>query len=239
MVSAAAPVGLGCRRDVAEPGLCCASVADLIDPAAAAFAANHTTPFVGPLAAAAGWTARNTVYPEMMAGLPEARLLESLIVIGGARRVLEVGTFTGVGALTMAAAVGEHGRVVTLEVDVETAEIARRHFAAHPAGDRIELVVGPALESLQRLEGPFDLAWIDAAKSEYPAYYDAIVDRLSPRGVIVADNLFRDGDTLDRANADVGTIAMRRFAARVQDDDRVDNVLLTVGDGMLLAWRKP
>ncbi|MGH2910136.1 MAG: O-methyltransferase [Solirubrobacteraceae bacterium] len=214
-------------------------MADLIDPAAAAFAADHTTPFAGPLAAAAGWTARNTVYPQMMAGLPEARLLEALIVIGGARRVLEVGTFTGVGALTMAAAVGEHGRVVTLEVDVETAEIARRHFAAHPAGDRIELIVGPALESLERLEGPFDLAWIDAAKSEYPAYYEAIVDRLSPRGVIVADNLFRDGATLDRANADVGTIAMRTFAARVQEDDRVDNVLLTVGDGMLLAWRKP
>ena len=101
------------------------------------------------------------------------------------------------------------------------------------------MVVGPALESLQRLEGPFDLAWIDAAKSEYPAYYEAIVDKLSPRGVIVADNLFRDGDTLDQASADAGTIAMRAFATRVQDDERVDNVLLTVGDGMLLAWRKP
>lgn len=212
---------------------------DLIDPAAAAFAADHTTPFVGPVAAAAGWTARNTAYPQMMAGLPEARLLEALIAVGGARRVLEVGTFTGVGALTMAAAVGEGGRVVTLEVDVDTAEIARRHFAAHPAGDRIELVVGPALESLQQLEGPFDLAWIDAAKSEYPDCYEAIVDRLSPRGVIVADNLFRSGDTLDPASADAGTIAMRTFAARVQEDDRVDNVLLTVGDGMLLAWRRP
>jgi caffeoyl-CoA O-methyltransferase len=214
-------------------------MADLIDPAAAGFAAECTTPFAGPVAAAAEWTAHNAAYPQMMAGLPEARLLEALIVIGDARRVLEVGTFTGVGTLTMAAAMGEHGKVVTLEVDVNTAEIARRHFAAHPAGDRIELVVGPALESLQRLEGPFDLAWIDAAKSEYPAYYEAIVDKLAPRGVIVADNLFRDGDTLDRANADVGTIAMRRFAARVQEDDRVDNVLLTVGDGMLLAWRKP
>lgn len=211
----------------------------LIDPAAVAFAADHTTPFAGPLADAAVWTARNTAYPQMMAGLPEARLLEALIVIGGARRVLEVGTFTGVGALTMAAAVGEHGRVVTLEVDVETAEVARRHFAADPAGDRIELVVGPALESLQRLHGPFDLAWIDAAKSEYPAYFEAIVDKLSARGVIVADNLFRDGDTLDRASADAGTVAMRTFAARVQEDGRVDNVLLTVGDGMLLAWRKP
>lgn len=214
-------------------------MSDLIDPAAAAFAADHTTPFAGPLAAAAGWTAGNTSYPEMMAGLPEARLLEALIVIGRARRVLEVGTFTGVGALTMAAAVGEGGSVITLEVDAKAAEIARRHFAAHPAGDRIELVLGPALESLQRLDGPFDLAWIDAAKAEYPAYYEAIVDRLSPRGVIVADNLFRNGGTLDHANTDAGTIAMRTFAASVQEDERVDNVLLTVGDGMLLAWRKP
>ncbi|HLI59035.1 MAG TPA: O-methyltransferase [Solirubrobacteraceae bacterium] len=214
-------------------------MAELIDADATAFAANHTTPFAGPLAAAAEWTARNTAYPQMMAGLPEARLLEALIVIGGARRVLEVGTFTGVGALTMAAAMGEHGRVVTLELDEGNAEVARRHFAAHPAGDRIELLVGPALESLRGLEGPFDLAWIDAAKSEYPAYYEAIVDKLSPRGVIVADNLFRAGDTLDRASADPGTVAMRAFAARVQQDDRVDNVLLTIGDGVLLAWRRP
>jgi caffeoyl-CoA O-methyltransferase len=214
-------------------------MADLIDPAAVAFAANHTTPFAGALAAAAGWTTRHTAYPQMMAGLPEARLLEALIVTSGARRVLEVGTFTGVGALTMATGVGEGGSVVTLEVDVETAEIARRHFAAHPAGNRIELIVGPALESLQRLEGPFDLAWVDAAKSEYPAYYDTIVPRLSPRGVIVADNLFRGGATLDQSNADAGTVAMRAFAERVQQDERVGNVLLTVGDGMLLAWLKP
>ncbi len=219
--------------------LWCAPMTELVDPRAIAFAAEHTTPFAGPLAAAAGWTASNSAYPQMMAGVPEARLLEALIVVGGARRVLEVGTFTGVGTLTMAAAVGEHGRVVTLEVDGETAETARRHFAADPAGDRIELIVGPALQSLERLDGPFDLAWIDAAKSEYPAYYEAIVDKLAPRGVIVADNLFRDGDTLDRASDDAGTIAMRDFAARVQDDERVDNVLLTVGDGMLLAWRRP
>ena len=214
-------------------------MADLIDPAAATFAADHTTPFAGPLATAAGWTTLNTGAPEMMAGLSEARLLEALIVIGGARQVLEVGTFTGVGAMTMAAAVGEGGRVITLEVDAETAEIARRHFAEHPAGDRIELILGPALDSLQQLDGPFDLVWIDAAKAEYPAYYEAVVPRLSPRGVIVADNLFRDGDTLDPASADAGTVAMREFAARVQADERVDNVLLSVGDGVLLAWRKP
>jgi caffeoyl-CoA O-methyltransferase len=214
-------------------------MAELIDPAAATFAAAHTTPFTGAVAAATEWTARHTAYPQMMAGLPEARLLEGLIAISGARRVLEVGTFTGVGTLTMAAAVGAHGSVVTLEVDPETAEVARRHFAAHPAGERIEIVLGPALDSLQRLEGPFDLAWIDAAKSEYPAYYEAIVDKLAPRGVMVADNLFRDGDTLDPGTADAGTVAMRAFAARVQEDDRVDNVLLTVGDGLLLAWRRP
>ena len=214
-------------------------MADLIDSAAATFAADHTTPFAGALATAARWTTQNTGYPQMMAGLPEARLLEALVVVGGARRVLEVGTFTGVGAMAMAAAVGEGGRVTTLEVDIEMAEIARRHFAEHPAGHRIELIVGPALDSLQRLDGPFDLVWIDAAKFEYPAYYEAAVPRLSPRGVIVADNLFREGDTLDLTNTDAGTAAMRTFAARVQEDDRVDNVLLTVGDGMLLAWRRP
>lgn len=212
---------------------------DLIAAEAEDFAARHTTAFAGALAQAAQWTAMNTDSPQMMAGPAEARLLEALIVVGGARRVLEIGAFTGVGALAMAAALPEEGRVITLELDPERAAIARRHFEASPYGDRIELIVGDALESLKRLEGPFDLVWIDAWKADYPAYYDAVIDRLAERGVIVADNLFRDGAVLAADATDPGTVGMREFARRVQADDRTDNVLLTVGDGVMLAWRRP
>ena len=221
------------------PGRNLGAVSSLVDPAAAAYADAKTSPFAGPLAGAARWTAGNTPSPGMMSGLVEARLLEALIVVAGARRVLEIGTFTGVGAMTMAAAVGPGGTVTTLEVDEKTAALARRHFDSSPVGDRIELIVGDALQTISQLDGPFDLVYIDAWKSDYPAYYDAVAGKLSDRGVIAADNLFRDGATLDPDAHDEGTVAIREFADRIQRDERMHNALLTIGDGVMLAWRAP
>jgi caffeoyl-CoA O-methyltransferase len=212
---------------------------ELIDPAASAYADGLTSPFAGAVAGAAAWTQDNTPAPDMMAGLAEARLLEALIVVGGARRVLEIGTFTGVGALAMAAALPPDGRVTTLEVDERSAAVARRHIDASPYADRVELIVGDALETIGALDGPFDLVWIDAWKSDYPAYYEAVLPKLSPRGVIAADNLFRDGEALEEDAEDPSTVGIREFARRVQADERVHNVLLTIGDGVMLVWRPP
>ena len=212
---------------------------ELIAEAAEKFAAAHTTPFDGALAAASNWTDANTSWPGMMAGLPEARLLEALIVVSGARSVLEIGTFTGVGALAMAAALPAGGRVVTLESDPDNAAVALRHIAASPLADRIELIQDDARETLPRLPGPFDLVWIDAWKADYPLYLDLVLPKLTPRGVIVADNLFRSGATLPPADNDDGTRGVLDFARRVQEDERLHNVLLTVGDGLLLAWPTP
>ncbi len=203
------------------------------------YAEERTSPFEGSLAAAAAWTQGNTPSPEMMSGLAESRLLEALIVAGGARRVLEIGTFTGVGALAMAAALPADGSVTTIEVNEDVAAVARRHFDSSPDGRRIELIVGNALETIAGLEGPFDLVYIDAWKADYPAYYDAVVPKLAERGVVVADNLFRDGAALDATATDEGTVGIREFARRVQQDARVHNVLLTIGDGVMLAWRRP
>jgi predicted O-methyltransferase YrrM len=210
-----------------------------ISAAAEDFAAAHTTPFDGALAAASDWTRDNTPWPDMMAGLPEARLLEALIVVSGARSVLELGTFTGVGALSMAAALPAGGSVVTLEHDPDNAAVARRHIAASPLGDRIELIEGDARETLPRLPGPFDVVWIDAWKADYPRYLDLVLPKLAPRGILVADNLFRDGATLSPAADDEATRGVRDFARRVQEHERLHNVLLTVGDGLLLAWPAP
>jgi predicted O-methyltransferase YrrM len=214
-------------------------MADLITAPAVQYADAHTSPFSGALAQAVAWTTGNTSSPGMMAGLPEARLLELLIVASGARHVLEIGTFTGIGALAMAAALPQDGRVTTLEIDPDNAAIAQRHFDSSPHGDRIELIVGSALDTLATLPGPFDLVWIDAWKNDYPAYFDAVIDKLSPRGVIAADNLFRAGDALDAGASDPGTIGIREFADRVQADPRVHNVLLSIGDGVMLAWHAP
>ena len=213
-------------------------MSDLVESSAARYAEDHTSPLDGPVAALAAWTRGNARAPGMMSGPVEARLLEALIVVGGARRVLEIGTFTGVGALTMAAALPADGRVITLEVDPDRAATARRHFDASPYGSRIELIVGDALETIAGLEGAFDLVYIDAWKTDYPAYYEAIVPKLADRGVLVADNLFLGGAVLGESTED-GTAGIREFARRVQHDEQVHNVLLTVGDGVMLAWRRP
>ncbi len=210
-----------------------------ISPAATEYAEAHTSPFAGDLAAAAEWTAANTASPEMMSGLVESRLLEALIVTGGASQVLEIGTFTGVGTLTMAAALREGGRITTLEVDEDNAAAARRHFAQSSSRDRIKLIVGDALETIAGLAGPFDLVYIDAWKADYPGYYEAILPKLTERGVIVADNIFRGGSAFDGSAPSAATAGIREFARRVQDDERVHNVVLTIGDGVLLAWRRP
>jgi len=214
-------------------------VQPLISAEAERYALARTTAFDGSIADAAAWTERNTASPEMMSGLAEARLLEALIVAGGATRVLEIGTFTAVGTLTMAGAVGPGGQVTTLERDGETAQIARRHIDAGPHADRVKLLVGDALETLDGLAGPFDLVYIDAAKIEYPAYLERVLPKLAPRGMIVADNLFRGGHALDADDHEEGTVAIREFAQRVQADEDLHNVVLTVGDGVMVAWRRP
>ncbi|HEV3129223.1 MAG TPA: class I SAM-dependent methyltransferase [Solirubrobacteraceae bacterium] len=211
---------------------------ELISAAAEGYAAEHTTPFDGQLAEVAAWTREHTDVPQMMSGLAEARLLQALIVVGGARRVLEIGTFTGLGALAMAAALPGGGKLITLEIEPERAARAAEFFAQSPFGERIELIEGNALETLDGLDGPFDLVYIDAWKSDYPAYYEAVIGKLADRGVIVADNMFRSGGVLDPSSQDEGIRGLRQFAQLVQNDDRVVNVMLTVGDGLMLAWRR-
>jgi caffeoyl-CoA O-methyltransferase len=155
-----------------------------------------------------------------------------------ATRVLEIGTFTGVTALSIAERLPAGGVVITLEVDERHAAIARRHFDASPFRDRIQLVVGNALETLATLDGPFDVVFIDAWKSDYLAYYEAVVPKLADHGVIVADNVLRQGTVLDPADGDEGAKALAAFADHVHADDRVDNALLTVADGLLLIWKR-
>ncbi|HWE08262.1 MAG TPA: O-methyltransferase [Solirubrobacteraceae bacterium] len=214
-------------------------MSELIAPAALRYAQEHTSRFGKEVADAVAWTRGNVPGAGMMSGIAEARLLEGLIVVGGARHVLEIGTFTGVGAMTMAAALPADGRVTTLEVDEDTAAVARRHIDSSPYADRVKLIVGDALETIAGLDGPFDLVYIDAWKSDYPAYYDAVLPKLAARGVIVADNLFRAGTAFDETAADEATLGIRRFAQIVEQDERLHNVLLTIGDGVMLAWRRP
>jgi len=173
----------------------------------------------------------------MMVGPLEGRFLEFLVHLSGARRVLEIGTFTGYSALSMAAALPPDGSIVTCEIDPERAAMARRHFDASPWGDRIHLHVGPALDTLATLDGPFDLVFVDADKENYRNYYEAVLPLLADGGVIVVDNVLWQGRVLDPADDSPATRGIVELNHLVRHDPRVVCVMLTVRDGMTLIRR--
>jgi caffeoyl-CoA O-methyltransferase len=177
----------------------------------------------------------------MLSGHVEGRLLETLVFTTGARRVLEFGTYSGYSALAMASALPDDGRLVTLELDPERAAVAQRHFDGHPAGGRIELKLGPALESVRALgDERFDLVFIDADKAGYLDYYEAALERLSERGLIAVDNTLWSGDVVPEREPEPSdtTRALREFNDFVAADSRVVCVILTVRDGVTLIRRR-
>jgi caffeoyl-CoA O-methyltransferase len=173
--------------------------------------------------------------PQMIAGPVLGRLLRFLVAMLEPRLVLEIGTFSGYSALAMAGGLPPEGRIVTCELSPERAEFAQGYFDRSPWRDRIDLRVGPALDTLTALDGPVDFVFIDADKDGYPGYYEAVVPKLSPRGVIAVDNTLYGGDVADPA--DDGDRAMAAFNAHVQADERTENVLLSVRDGVTLIRR--
>jgi caffeoyl-CoA O-methyltransferase len=200
------------------------------------YALEHTTPVDPLMDRLAEDTRAELDTPQMLSGAVEGRLLEMLVFATGARRVLEFGTYSGYSALSMARALGPDGRIFSLEVSEQHAEFARRHIAESPYADRIEVIVGPALESVERLDGPFDLAFIDADKENYARYYEAALAKLSPRGLIVVDNTLWSGRVLDPTAADASesTQALAAFNDMVANDERVVCVMLTIRDGVTL-----
>jgi caffeoyl-CoA O-methyltransferase len=175
--------------------------------------------------------------PQMLTGTVEGRFLEFLVFATGARRVLELGTYSGYSSISMAAALPEGGRIDTCEVDEEHAAVARRYIDEAGLSDRIAVHLGPALETIGRLEGDFDFVFIDADKENYVNYYEAVLPRLSARGLIAADNTLWSGRVLDESDDSEGTVAIRAFNEHVRNDPRVVSVMLTVRDGVTLIRR--
>jgi caffeoyl-CoA O-methyltransferase len=209
----------------------------IIQPAVERYVQDHTTPPDPALERLARETRETLAFPQMLTGRVEGRFLEMLVWASGAERVLELGTYSGYSALSMAAALPPGGRVVTCEVAPDHAEFAQRRIAASPYADRIELRLGPALETIAQLEGPFDLVFIDADKGNYRNYYEAALPKLSERGVIAVDNTLWSGRVADDSDDSETTVAMREFNDHVAADPRVVSVQLTVRDGITLIRR--
>lgn len=210
---------------------------EIVDPTLEAYAAEHTTVPPAHLEALAADVVGSLDSPHMMVGHLEGRYLELLTFALSATSVLEIGTFGGYSALAMAAGLAPGGHIVSCELSAEHAAFARRHIAASPYADRIEVVEGPAIDTVTALEGPFDLVFIDADKTSYRAYYEAVLPKLAPRGIMAVDNTLWSGRILDPADTTENTEALRAFNDFVATDPRVVAVVTTVRDGVTLIRR--
>jgi len=183
-------------------------------------------------------TRANTEKPQMMVGNVEGLFLRLLARISGARRVLEVGTFTGYSALAIAEALPDDGELITCDIDPDATAIARRHWDQTPLGGKIDLRLGPALETIAAIEGSLDMVFIDADKENYINYWDACVPKLRVGGFIVVDNVLWSGRVVDPTDEqDDETRAIVAFNDHVAADERVEHVMLSVRDGMTVAVR--
>lgn len=216
-----------------------AAVLSLISSELTAYVERHS-PAPSPLLAELRTrTLAELASPQMQVGPVEGALLRLLVALSGARRVLELGTFSGYSTLCMAEALPEGGRIVTCDIDEVATALAREFFARSPHAHHIELRMGPAIATIAALarEGQrFDLAFVDADKTSYPAYYEAIMPLLLSGGLLVADNALWSGRVVDPSDDEDRAIA--RFNAMVHDDPRVDHVLLSVRDGVMLARKR-
>ncbi len=172
---------------------------EITNPAIEDYATEHTSPEPPLLTELAQATRDFSRMSQMMVGRLEGRFLKMLVAAVGARRVLEVGTFTGYSALSMAEALPPAGKIITCELDRNHADMAQRFIAKSAYAEMIEVRVGPALETIRSLAGPFDFVFIDADKPSYADYYEAVLPLLSPGGLIAVDNTFQGGRVIDPA----------------------------------------
>jgi caffeoyl-CoA O-methyltransferase len=211
---------------------------DFVEPEIEAYAAAHTTPPEPVLAELAEETRASLRAPQMLTGTIEGRFLELLVHGLAAKRVLELGTYSGYGTLSMAAGLPEGGRIDSCEISEEHAAVARRYLERAGYADRVTVHVGPALDTIRGLDGEFDFVFIDADKENYVAYYEEVLPRLTAHGLIAADNTLWSGRVLDESDDAEATRAIREFNERVTADDRVTSVILTVRDGVTLIRRR-
>ena len=197
------------------------------------YAVDHTTQLPDHLQELKDYTFANMAIPQMLSGPIEGMLLQFLVWTSGAKRVLEIGTFTGFSSQMMAAALPDDGILVTCDVNPDSARVAREFYAKSSYGHKIDLRIGPALETLETLrDWTFDVVFIDADKTNYSNYYEKTLDLLAPKGVIAVDNVLWAGRVLDPKAEDDHAIA--DFNERVKNDHRVRHVLLPIRDGVML-----
>lgn len=173
----------------------------------------------------------------MLVGRIEGSLLRILTRSIQAKRVLEVGTFTGYSALCFAESVPVDGEVITCDIDPENTKIARHYWEKSPHGRKIRLMLAPALDTIPILSGSFDLAFIDADKVNYPAYFELIAPKIRSGGLLIIDNVLWSGSVIE-PDPDEDTKAIMKVSEMIANDPRFETSMLSVRDGMLVAYKK-
>jgi caffeoyl-CoA O-methyltransferase len=180
------------------------------------------------------YTLAHMDYPQMQVGALEGAFLKVLARLTAAKRILEVGTFTGYSSLMMAAALPADGRLITCEIDPQVAAVAQSFFDRSPHGSKITLEIGHAADSIAGQQGPFDMAFIDADKSNYISYFDLILPKMRKGGLIAADNVLWSGRVLEREQ-EQSTKAIVAFNKHVASHQALDRVMVTIRDGITLV----
>ena len=208
----------------------------IIDPRLEKYAESHSHRHGDLLRELEGYTQEHCKWPQMVTGSLQGALLRMLVQLTAARTILEIGLFTGYSALTMAEVLPDDGRIVSCEIDEGNARVARSFIARSPHAAKIEIRMGPALETLRGLSGPFDLAFLDADKENYTSYYDLVLPMLRSGGLMIADNVLWSGRVLEPAQeTDRALVAFNDKAA---SDPAVEVALLTVRDGVSLIRKR-
>ncbi len=180
-----------------------------------------------------------SIKPYMISGRVQGRFLSFISQLMRPKSILELGTFTGYATLCLAEGLSENGMITTIEVNEEMEPLATKYFEKAGLGDRIQMLIGDAIEVMSDLNDQYDLVFIDAKKSDYPKYYEMIIDKVNPGGVIIADNVIWYGKVAEEIRSnDMKTKALQEFNAMVQHDPRVENFILPVRDGLNIVRKK-
>jgi caffeoyl-CoA O-methyltransferase len=199
------------------------------------YAQAHTSPEPPLLAKIHRETHIKVLNPRMISGHMQGRLLSLLSILKKPKYVLEIGTFTGYSALCLAEGLSENGKVFTVEINEELVPMIRNFFTEAGKNNQIELFTGDAREIIPLLNFVFDIVFLDADKEFYGEFYDLVFDKVAPGGLILADNVLWSGKVVKKTDAtDKDTTALIRFNKKIQDDKRVENILLPVRDGIMI-----
>lgn len=208
----------------------------IVDEKLESYAAKHSTSETNLFKALAKATYKKTSLPQMQVGHLEGNFLRLMVRVSKAERILEIGTFTGYSALAMAEGLPRNGKVVTCDIDHQNTQIALEYWKKSPHGKKIELKLGPAAETISKLKGLFDMVFIDADKNNYVNYWELCVPKVRRGGFLLADNVLWSGRVL--SPKDESSRWIHDFNEHVSRDTRVETVMLTVRDGITLAYKK-